>query len=244
MVKSIKGKKILVTGGPTPVPIDRVRYISNVFGGTTGYMIALEAATRGAKVTLLLGSHQIKEMDIAVDGSMGSILAKIGRVILTKAKIFFRGGELNILHYRSFDDLMKLMEENISSKEFDAVIHSSAVADYAPVMQEGKIKSNLDELIIRTKPTPKIIKLIKIWDSGIYQVQFKLEVGLSEDDLKETAYLSLVKYDSDLVVANNMAGTSTTTAAAYFIDTGKNVVKIATRKELYEKLIAKVAENI
>ncbi len=244
MAKRINGKKILVTGGPTPVPIDGVRSISNVFGGTTGYMIALFAATQGARVTLLLGPHQIRETDIAADGSLKDILAKTGRVVLAKAKIFFRGGELVILHYRFFDELKKMMEDNIASKDFDAVIHSSAVADYAPVKQTGKIKSSLDELVIKTTPTPKIIKLIKAWDPNIFQVQFKLEVGLVEDVLINTAYESLKKYKSDLVVANNMAGTSTTTAAAYFIDTGKNVVRIATRKELYEKLIAKVAENI
>jgi phosphopantothenoylcysteine decarboxylase/phosphopantothenate--cysteine ligase len=244
MAKKANRIKVLVTAGPTPVPIDRVRQISNVFGGTTGYMIALEAAMRGFDVTLLLGPHQIREMDIAADVSMGGILAKTARVILAKGKMFFHGGSLKIVHYRFFDELMKLMEENISSKEFDVVIHSAAVADYAPVVQEGKIKSSLDALVIRTTPTPKIIKSIKVWDPDIYQVQFKLEVGLTRKDLIETAYLSLMKYGSDLVVANNKAGTSTTTAAAYIIDVHMNIDEIATRKELYEKLIDKITEEI
>jgi len=244
MAKKMNEMKVLVTGGPTPVPIDQVRWISNVFGGTTGYMIALAAAVKGVKVTLLLGPHQIRETDIAADEPLKNILAKTAKVVWVKAKIFSHGGELKILHYRSFDELMSMMESNIGTKKFDAVIHSSAVADYAPVKQSGKIKSSLEELVIRTTPTPKIIKLIKTWDPNIFQVQFKLEVGLTESDLIETAHKSLVKYHSDLVIANNMVGTSTTTAAAYFIDTEMNVVKILTRQEMYEKLVAIVAEKI
>lgn len=244
MAKKVNAMKLIVTGGPTPVQIDRVRWISNVFGGTTGYMIALEAATRGADVTLLLGPHQIRGVAITADEPLRDILAKVARLLTAKAEIVLRDGKLKIVHYRSFEELMELMKKNISSKEFDAVIHSSAVADYAPVVQEGKIKSSLDELIIRTTPTPKIIKLIKTWDPDIFQVQFKLEVGLSENALIEIAFSSLMKYDSDLVVANNMAGTSTTTAAAYFIDAILNVEKIETRKELYEKLIKKIAKKL
>ena len=43
MEEILKGKKILITSGPVWVPIDRVRIITSVFGGTLGTVIAEKA---------------------------------------------------------------------------------------------------------------------------------------------------------------------------------------------------------
>ena len=51
----LKGKKILVTAGPTREPIDPVRYISNHSSGKQGYAIAEAARDMGAEVTLVSG---------------------------------------------------------------------------------------------------------------------------------------------------------------------------------------------
>jgi phosphopantothenoylcysteine decarboxylase / phosphopantothenate---cysteine ligase len=51
----LKGKKILVTAGPTREPIDPVRYISNHSSGKQGYAIAEAARDMGAEVTLISG---------------------------------------------------------------------------------------------------------------------------------------------------------------------------------------------
>ena len=53
--KDLKGKKVLVTAGPTIEAIDPVRYISNHSSGKMGYAIAGELAARGAEVTLVTG---------------------------------------------------------------------------------------------------------------------------------------------------------------------------------------------
>lgn len=53
--KSLEGKKVLVTAGPTLEAIDPVRYISNHSSGKMGYAIAEAAAARGAQVTLVSG---------------------------------------------------------------------------------------------------------------------------------------------------------------------------------------------
>lgn len=54
-LKDLKGKKILVTAGPTIAPIDPVRFITNRSSGKMGYAIAAEARDRGADVTLVSG---------------------------------------------------------------------------------------------------------------------------------------------------------------------------------------------
>ena len=51
----LKGKKILVTAGPTREKIDPVRFITNYSTGKMGYAIAQEAAQMGADVTLISG---------------------------------------------------------------------------------------------------------------------------------------------------------------------------------------------
>ncbi|MBA5850525.1 bifunctional phosphopantothenoylcysteine decarboxylase/phosphopantothenate--cysteine ligase CoaBC [Clostridium sp. cel8] len=53
--KDLKGKKVLVTAGPTLAHIDPVRYITNRSSGKMGYSIAEEARDRGAEVTLISG---------------------------------------------------------------------------------------------------------------------------------------------------------------------------------------------
>lgn len=58
--KDLKGKKILVTAGPTREAIDPVRYITNHSTGKMGYAIAKTAVLRGADVTLVSGPAEVE----------------------------------------------------------------------------------------------------------------------------------------------------------------------------------------
>ena len=53
--KDLKGKKLLITAGPTQEAIDPVRFITNHSSGKMGYAIAKMAVLRGAEVTLVSG---------------------------------------------------------------------------------------------------------------------------------------------------------------------------------------------
>ena len=57
--KDLKGKKILVTAGPTQEPLDPGRYLTNHSTGKMGYAIARQAMLRGADVTLISGPVSI-----------------------------------------------------------------------------------------------------------------------------------------------------------------------------------------
>ena len=59
-VKDLRGKKVLVTAGPTMEAIDPVRYITNHSSGKMGYAIARCAAYRGAEVVLVTGRTHIE----------------------------------------------------------------------------------------------------------------------------------------------------------------------------------------
>ncbi len=57
---TLKGKRIMVTAGPTYEKIDPVRFIGNYSSGKMGFAIAEELAARGAKVTLVAGPVALK----------------------------------------------------------------------------------------------------------------------------------------------------------------------------------------
>lgn len=61
--KPLKGKKALITAGPTREPIDPVRYLSNHSSGKQGYAIASALADLGAEVTLVSGPVSITPPD-------------------------------------------------------------------------------------------------------------------------------------------------------------------------------------
>ncbi len=63
MRQDLKGKKIIVTAGPTQEALDPVRYITNHSTGKMGYAIAKAAAARGASVTLISGPVNLPEPD-------------------------------------------------------------------------------------------------------------------------------------------------------------------------------------
>lgn len=59
-IKDLKGKKLVITAGPTREKIDPVRYITNHSSGKMGYALAKRARNRGAEVTLISGPVALK----------------------------------------------------------------------------------------------------------------------------------------------------------------------------------------
>jgi phosphopantothenoylcysteine decarboxylase/phosphopantothenate--cysteine ligase len=57
----LKGKRVLITAGPTHEPIDPVRYIANRSSGKQGYAIAAAARAAGAEVVLVSGPVELDE---------------------------------------------------------------------------------------------------------------------------------------------------------------------------------------
>lgn len=58
----LKGKRVLVTAGPTQESLDPVRYLTNHSTGKMGYAIARRAMERGADVTLISGPTQLERV--------------------------------------------------------------------------------------------------------------------------------------------------------------------------------------
>lgn len=171
---SLKNKKILVTCGPTWVPIDAVRVVSNVSSGALGQCVALDCARAGAKVTILEGP-------VTVPLSSRSI---------------------RILKFCFFDELQKLLKQELR-KNVDAVIHAAAVADYKlkkPVRH--KLSSDAKTLRLGFVPTPKLIRIIKQSAPKTFLVGFKLETAVSRRSAHRKALDLFRDADCDVVVAN------------------------------------------
>jgi len=218
MNKKLLNRKVLVTAGPTWVPIDKVRVITNIFGGALGSIIADESRKSGAKVTLLFGP---------------------GKASLPK-----ESKNLKILKYKYYDELSKLVSRELKNGNYDVIIHSAAVADYAPVLSEkGKIKSGKKSLTIKLTSTKKIVDSIKKIKPDIFLVKFKLEVGLSKDKLINVAFQSMKKSNADLIVANEYSDVIKA-HRAFIIDKDKKVIEVLGKRLIALKLINEISKNV
>ena len=71
----------------------------------------------------------------------------------------------------------------------------------------GKVKSSYPELWLQLTPTPKLVDFIRpLWGFTGILVKFKLEVGVSEEELRQIAERSRLQSGADLMVANTLEG--------------------------------------
>ena len=151
--KTLLGKTVLITAGPTYEAIDPVRFIGNHSSGKMGFSIAEEAANRGAKVILISGPSSEKTHHQNIE---------IHRV--TSAKEMF---EEVFKHYENAD----------------IAIASAAVADYAPKeIAKEKIKKNDESLTIELVKNPDILKTMGERKSHQFLVGFALETQNEEEN--------------------------------------------------------------
>jgi len=202
----LKNKHVLITAGPTWVPIDRVRVLSNIASGETGIALSKKLAGLGAKVTLILGP--------------------VGRYRPMK--------KIRILHFKFLDELRNLLFSEIKTKRYDIVIHSAAVSDYKPSkVFAGKIKSNLRHWKISLVPASKLIDCIKKIDRSIFLIGFKFELGKSKTVLVNSARKLIEKADLDLVVANTSGNNR---YRAYILGKNKDYGMTSSKEKMITKL--------
>jgi phosphopantothenoylcysteine decarboxylase / phosphopantothenate---cysteine ligase len=173
---SLKGKRVLITAGPTWVPIDAVRVISNKATGATGLLLAARLREKGARVTLVLGPVGF------CSGMRG----------------------MRLIRFNFYDELRAILKKELSEHPYDIVLHSAAVSDYrAKDPYQGKLRSGKKDLKINLIPTFKIVDLLKPINPAILLVGFKYEpLGSREMLLKEAAAL-MKRASCDMVVANS-----------------------------------------
>ncbi|EHP48288.1 MAG: bifunctional phosphopantothenoylcysteine decarboxylase/phosphopantothenate--cysteine ligase CoaBC [Clostridium perfringens] len=164
--KDLLGKKVVVTAGPTIVPIDPVRILTNRSSGKMGYSIAEEARDRGAEVVLISGPtslrkpNGIKVIDIKTNEDMfnaiknefkdADIVIKSAAVADYKAKNYSNekikktGDDLNLIFERDRDILKTLGD----MKENQILVGFAAESSNLKENAKGKLdRKNLDYII-------------------------------------------------------------------------------------------------
>jgi phosphopantothenoylcysteine synthetase/decarboxylase len=213
---------ILVTAGNTLALIDQVRCITNIFTGRTGASIALCAHGRGHRV-MLLTSHPEAVGESSEDGAPADERWSLRRYRTFEdlqarlAELIGGGGLDAVVHCAAVSDYLSAgvyaAAEGTSFDEASGQWHRRAgsVSDRSgPALVDrraGKVKSDEPELWIRLKRAPKLVDLIRsVWGFRGVLVKFKLEVGLSDEDLLKVAEASRVHSDADVMVANTLEG--------------------------------------
>ncbi|MEM8996383.1 MAG: bifunctional phosphopantothenoylcysteine decarboxylase/phosphopantothenate--cysteine ligase CoaBC [Acidobacteriota bacterium] len=163
----LSGQRFLITGGPTPVPIDNVRRIVNRFRGKLGIRIAEELHRRGADVALVHGDGALQPPE-----HLPHVVA------------------------RTFDEYRASVHGLLAEGDFRAAIFSAAVADYRPKeVQAGKIPSGR-ELTIELEPTEKVIGEVRTAHPALHMVTFKYQEQVSHKELMDIANHRLETYET------------------------------------------------
>jgi phosphopantothenoylcysteine decarboxylase / phosphopantothenate---cysteine ligase len=126
----------------------------------------------------------------------------------------------------------------------DALISAAAVADYTLDASEEKIKSGKD-LVLRLKPTEKIIKAVRSAYPDLKIVGFKAETNVTEEELLRRAGESLRGSDLDLVVANDVGigGMGTEENRVMIIDKeGRSMIVEGKKSQIAKKVIDALLE--
>lgn len=154
----LRGRRILVTGGPTPVPIDGVRRIVNRFSGRLAAAISEELLLRGADPRLLLGEGAAEPP-----------------------------AWLPHRWVPSYDAYGEAVLQEVANGA-EAAILSAAVADYRPSqVHPGKLASGQPDLMLQLEPTAKVLERLRQAAPALPLVSFKLLQGSDEQGLLEEA---------------------------------------------------------
>lgn len=215
--------KILITGGNTSIPIDQVRTISNVFKGRTAVDIC-NYISRDHECTLIGNSGM-------EDGI--NYTSKID----------------DFIEYKTYDQLHDAMKSEIQGEKYgekyDCIIHSAAVSDYyvSGVLDENyqkidnskKVSSNYSKMYLELSPTKKIIDEIRGWGFDGILVKFKLQVGISDEELIKIAQKSRRDSNADIIVANCLEWAK---EKAFILS--KDSIRLVKRHSLAQSLIKEI----
>jgi phosphopantothenoylcysteine decarboxylase / phosphopantothenate---cysteine ligase len=166
-----------------------------------------------------------------------------------------RGAEVTLVH-RFLQDLPVRQIYAQSAEEMlnavlaelrsgcDALISAAAVADYTLDASEEKIKSG-KELVLRLKPTKKILKAARDAYPDLTIVGFKAETNVTQEELLSRAGESLRGSDLDLVVANDVGtgGMGTEDNRVVIINKeGRSMIVEGKKRQIAKKIIDALLE--
>ncbi|CAA0242491.1 putative coenzyme A biosynthesis bifunctional protein CoaBC (Includes: Phosphopantothenoylcysteine decarboxylase; Phosphopantothenate--cysteine ligase) [Tenacibaculum maritimum] len=210
----LRGKKVLLTAGPTYEAIDPVRFIGNHSSGKMGFELAKTAANLGAEVFLVTGPSSQK-----IHHSF------VNRIDVVSAEEMYR-------------------EAHKYYKNIDIAILSAAVADYKPKnIATQKIKKKDTSLQIELAPTKDILASLGAIKESQFLVGFALETNDELTNAKgklQRKNLDAIVLNS---LRDKGAGFATDTNKVTIIDKNLNEIpfelksKEAVAKDIFHEII-------
>ena len=213
-----KGKKVVVTAGPTYEKIDPVRFIGNYSSGKMGLAIAEEFAGRGAEVVLVCGPVNLKTSHPA-----------IRRVDVESAAQMYE----------------VTSKEFVNS---DVAVLSAAVADFTPKEKaDHKIKRGKDDLLLELLPTKDIAaELGRIKTASQLLVGFALETN--DEEVNALSKMQRKNLDMIVLnrLNDKGAGFSVDTNKVTILDKAgnKTVYELKTKVEVAKDIVDQIASRL
>ena len=228
--------KIVITAGGTSERIDDVRTITNSSTGSLGFAIgnAFKEVEEIEKIYYLHGKRAVWPEDDKVEP------VEIGGVL----------------------DLQENLTKILTGDKIDAVIHAMAVSDYMvhqvttldklmgtedpehkQDLSGNKISSDIDDLIIHMKRSPKVIGVIKQTSPDTTLVGFKLLSGVTHEELIDVGYRLLQKNNCDFVMANDLREIGRDFHKGYLIHKDKSYDSMNTNEEIARMIVRRVLEE-
>ena len=216
--EDFKGKKVVVTAGPTYEKIDPVRFIGNYSSGKMGLAIAEEFAGRGAEVVLVCGPVNLKTSHPA-----------IRRVDVESAAQMYEVTSKDFVNS-------------------DVAVLSAAVADFTPKEKaDHKIKRGKDDLLLELLPTKDIAaELGRIKTASQLLVGFALETN--DEEVNALSKMQRKNLDMIVLNSLNDkgAGFSVDTNKVTILDKAgnKTVYELKTKVEVAKDIVDQIASRL
>ena len=211
----LKGKRVLITAGPTYEKIDPVRFIGNYSSGKMGYALAEECAERGAEVELVSGPVSIN---------------------LNRANIHITKVESAAQMYAAAVNAFP---------KTDIAILCAAVADFTPrETKDVKIKREKGDMAIQLVPTKDIAaELGRMKKESQFMVGFALETN--DETNNAINKLKAKKLDFIVLNSLNDKGAGfslDTNKITIISDTSKYEYPLKPKREVAKDIIDKICE--
>lgn len=211
----LKGKKIMITAGPTYEKIDPVRFIGNYSSGKMGFALAEECCRRGAEVTLVAGpvslscSEAIHRIDVESCEEMyqaaTKAFASTDVAILCAAVADFKPSEIADRKIkRKKDDLeLRLVPTHdiaaalgkMKQKHQRIVAFALETNDEEANAQKKRKKKNADFIVLNSTRNPGTTfrtddnQITIISEEGKKEYEKKPKTEVARDIINELAYL-------------------------------------------------------
>ena len=230
--------KIIITAGGTSEKIDDVRTITNSSTGRLGYAIGRVFAEKyGDEIEKIYYLHGMRAA-------------------------YVKHPKVYPIMIEGVADLQEQLTKLLTNEKIDVVVHAMAVSDYIinevttlnrirgvenseckADLSGNKISSDIEDLVIHMKRSPKVISIIKKLSPSTVLVGFKLLSGVSHEELIDVGCRLMDKNDCDFVLANDLREIGRDFHRGYLIHKDRTYDIMENNEQIADMIAARIMEG-